>query len=78
MIKYRELTAEERTCDLYKRREKARRDQAMHQRHARQQGEQDAKFGIARNLLGMNLPLDQIVTATGLTREEVEGLNSIE
>lgn len=29
---------------------------------------------IARNLLGMNLPLEQIASATGLTREEIEGL----
>ena len=29
---------------------------------------------IAENLLGMNMPLDQILTATGLTREEVETL----
>jgi len=31
---------------------------------------------IARNLLRMNMPLDQIVTATGLTREEVENLRN--
>ena len=32
---------------------------------------------IAKNLLGMNLPIDQIVTATGLTREEVENLYAL-
>ena len=74
VIKYRELTAEERTRDLYERREKARRDQVMHQKHARQQGVQEGKAEVARNLLGMNLPLDQIVAGTGLTREEVENL----
>jgi predicted transposase/invertase (TIGR01784 family) len=40
-----------------------------------QEGEQRKAFVIARNLLGMNMPLDQIVTATGLTREEVENLD---
>jgi predicted transposase/invertase (TIGR01784 family) len=39
-------------------------------------GEQRKALDIARNLLGMNMPLDQIVTATGLTREEVEGLHT--
>jgi len=29
---------------------------------------------VARNLLRMNLPLEQIITATGLTRAEVEAL----
>jgi predicted transposase/invertase (TIGR01784 family) len=40
-----------------------------------QRGRQEGAFAIARNLLGMNMPLDQIVTATGLTREEVENLD---
>jgi predicted transposase/invertase (TIGR01784 family) len=39
------------------------------------QGEQRKAFAIARNLLGMNMPLDQIVTVTGLTREEVANLD---
>jgi predicted transposase/invertase (TIGR01784 family) len=37
--------------------------------------EDRVKLAIARNLLGMNMPLDQIVTATGLTREELEKLS---
>ncbi|MCL2009150.1 MAG: hypothetical protein FWG71_01220 [Synergistaceae bacterium] len=32
-------------------------------------------LAIALNLLGMNMPLDQVVTATGLTRKEVENLS---
>ena len=32
----------------------------------------EAIIEIAENLLEMNMALDQIVTATGLTREEVE------
>jgi predicted transposase/invertase (TIGR01784 family) len=42
---------------------------------AEDRGEQRKAFAIARNLLEMNIPLDQIVTATGLTREEVENLD---
>ena len=37
--------------------------------------EDRVKLAIARNLLGMNMPLDQIVIATGLTCEEVERLS---
>jgi predicted transposase/invertase (TIGR01784 family) len=43
--------------------------------NGRREGRQEGAFAIARNLLGMNMPLDQIVTATGLTREEVEKLD---
>ena len=39
-----------------------------------QRGEQRKALAIARNLLGMNVSIDQIVTATGLTQEEVEAL----
>ena len=38
-------------------------------------GERNRSTEIARNLLKINLPLEQIVTATGLTREEVERLH---
>ena len=38
-------------------------------------GRQEEALAIARNLFGMNMPIDQIVTATGLTRKEVENLN---
>jgi predicted transposase/invertase (TIGR01784 family) len=71
VVKFRELTADERTRDTIERQEKARRDQASREKWARKQGILD----VARNLLGMNLPLDQIVAATGLTREELEKLD---
>ena len=34
----------------------------------------ETKTDIARNLLRMNMSFDQIIAATGLTREEVEAL----
>jgi predicted transposase/invertase (TIGR01784 family) len=37
-------------------------------------GEKAKAYTIARNLLAMNMPLDQIVTATGLTVDEVKTL----
>jgi predicted transposase/invertase (TIGR01784 family) len=41
---------------------------------AEDEGEKRGRLAIARNLIEMNMPLDQIVMATGLTREEVENL----
>ena len=40
-----------------------------------QEGMQKGKITIARNLLGLNLPFDQIATATGLTIEEIKDLS---
>lgn len=72
VVKYRELTAEERTRDMYERREKARRDVAMHQKHAVKQ----SKLEIAKNLLALNMQIEQIATATGLNVEEVKNLRN--
>ena len=36
------------------------------------EGKIEERFAIARNLLSMNFPIEQIVIATGLSREEVE------
>ena len=70
VVKLRELSADERARDLYERREKERRDMVSREKWARKEGLLD----VAKNLLGMDLPLDKIVAATGLPREEVEGL----
>ena len=67
VVKFRELTADERTRDLYERREKARRDQAMFLRHT--------LFGVAQNALQMNMSFDDIARLTGLTYEEIENLS---
>ncbi len=40
-------------------------------------GKEEGKLEIARNLLKMNMSLEQIVNATGLTRQEVERLTGI-
>ena len=72
VVKLRELSADERARDLYERREKERRDIASQKRWAVKQRE----FDIAKNLLAMKMTVDQIVTATGLPRAEVESLRS--
>ena len=67
-------------------REKARHDEAQALYHAEQQGIQkgiqqgiqkgvaEEKLEIARNLLKINLPLDQIAMVTGLSQEDIKHL----
>ena len=38
----------------------------------RKEGRKEERFSIAKNLMSMNFPIEQIAVATGLTREEVE------
>jgi len=70
----KELSADERTRMLYDDREKARRDIASMVGGAEKKGRTEKAVEIARNLLKMNMPIEQIIAATGLTREEVESL----
>ena len=66
VVKLRELSADERARDLYERREKARRDENMRIR--------GTKLSIAKNLLAIGISIENIVQATGLSQEDVEGL----
>jgi predicted transposase/invertase (TIGR01784 family) len=65
-VKLRELSADEKARDMFERREKGRRDVGALVVGARAE--------IARNLINMNLPMEQVITATGLTREQIETL----
>jgi predicted transposase/invertase (TIGR01784 family) len=67
---YRHVTATDEFKEIERLRSRARHNEAAARRHARQEGILD----VARNLSKMNLPIEQIVTATGLTRAEVESL----
>lgn len=49
-------------------------DLATAEERGEHRGERKGRIEVARNLLDMNLPLEQIAGATGLTREEIEGL----
>jgi len=71
VVKFRELSADERTRDLYERREKARRDQAAREKWAFKQG----MLEVVRNLLTAGDSVDKIITVTGLTHDEIEGLH---
>ena len=66
----KELSADERTRMLYEQREIARRDMVSRMDGAKR----ERSFEIARNLLNTNLSHDEIVTATGLSLEEVKSL----
>jgi predicted transposase/invertase (TIGR01784 family) len=72
VVKFRELTADERVRDTYERQEKARRDQVMHERWAVKK----SKFEIAKSLLNLGDPIDKVIAVTGLTLEEVEKLDA--
>ena len=75
---YYTITASPEFREIERLREKARHDEAQALYHAKlegiQQGASDRNIEIARNLLKINLPLEQIATATGLTTEEIENL----
>jgi len=70
VVKLLELSADEQVRDLYERREKERRDIASLVGGARR----EERFDIARKMLVMNVQLDIIVKATGLTSEEIKDL----
>ena len=74
VVKYRELTAEERTRDMYERREKARRDMVSQQKWAIKQ----KQLEIAKNLFARNMTIEDIIEITGLSQDEVESINIIE
>jgi predicted transposase/invertase (TIGR01784 family) len=69
------VSKDERERAVYRSRRMYETDMQSNMATAEDRGEQRKAFAIARNLLGMNMPLDQIVTATGLTREEVKNLD---
>ncbi len=74
VIKFRELSADERVRDTYFRREMMRRDIASQKKRALKQRDLE----IAHKLMKMGLSDDQIVAATDLTIEEITGLREKE
>ena len=65
-----ELSADEQTRLLYEAHEKARRDEV-----SRTQGAlKTERIEFAKRLLAMDIPIEKIVEASLLTREEIENL----
>ena len=79
---YYTITASTEFREVERLREKARHDEAQALHHAKQEGRREGRqegisernIEIARNLLKMGLPLEQVTIATGLERTEIEDL----
>ena len=71
------ISQDERERAIFRSRRKFQMDHASDIATAEDAGEKRKAIEIARNLLNMNMPLDQIVTATGLTQNEVENLRNV-
>ena len=69
-----ELSQDERTRLLAESREKLQWDIAVKMREADKKGWEKGRLDVTRNLLRMGLPLEKIMEATGLTREEIQSL----
>ena len=74
VVTLRRLSADEQARDMYERREKALRDIDSRERFARAEGETAKAYTIASNLLSIDMPIDKIISVTGLTREQIESL----
>ncbi|MCL1793959.1 MAG: Rpn family recombination-promoting nuclease/putative transposase [Oscillospiraceae bacterium] len=72
VVRLMELSNDERMRLLYESRQKMEWDIQSRERGAIKTREHE----IAKNLLSMDMPIDKIVTATGLTREEIEELQT--
>ena len=69
---YRQVTATDKFKEIERIRSRTRHNETSALRHAKN----EEKTDIARNLMKMNMPIEQISTATGLTRAEVEALRA--
>ena len=82
VCKYMELTEDEVIRMLAEENEKAWKDRQAEIKYAKEEGkaegraegEHNRNIEIAKNLLGMFIPIDQIKKATGLSKEEIEKL----
>jgi len=72
-----ELNQDAEARALFEGREKQRRDNAAFQRRARMEGREEGRqegiFGVAKKMLEMNMSVEDIIKATGLTIEEIKG-----
>jgi predicted transposase/invertase (TIGR01784 family) len=72
------ISQDERERAIYLSRKKYQMDMesnlATARDNGRAEGRLEGSLAIARNLLSLDIPIDKIITATGLTREEVENL----
>jgi predicted transposase/invertase (TIGR01784 family) len=74
VCKYKQLTTDERIRMIAENEEKAWKDRQAELDYAMNEGRYNQKIEIAKNLLDMFIPVDQIKKATGLSKEEIEKL----
>lgn len=72
------ISKNEKELAIYRNRKIAQADQESNRVTLIHNAETAKALLIARNLLKMNIPIEQIIEATGLTREEIEGLRGAE
>ena len=68
------LANDKEVLRLYHMREMAQIDYNSGMRKAKDEGKIERNIAIARNLLEMNMPHDQIAKATGLRLKEIDSL----
>jgi len=71
---YRHITVTPEFREMERLRSKARHDEAQALYNAERKARVEEKFDIAKKMMNRNRPINEIVEDTGLTREEVEGL----
>jgi len=78
VVVLKELSNDERTRMITEAREKARRDEASRvnsaEKRGREEGRREKAIAVARKLLKLNMPIDEIAEATGLSCEEIKTL----
>ena len=77
ILKLLKLSADEQARDMFERREKGQRDFNSFVYDAEQKGLAESQKTIALKLIGRGRPIEEIIEDTGLSREEIEALQSI-
>lgn len=72
--KLQHLCSDEDTMKLYLERERSLHERANMVNSAEERGENRKAVEIAKNLLNMNIPIESIIVATGLTVEQINKL----
>lgn len=65
------LSSDEESMRIYYERERSLHERANMISSAEEKGKKDKAIEIAKNLVNMKIPVDQIILATGLTEEEI-------
>ncbi len=73
---YERFNADDELVTLYEAREKRLHDEATRLYVAKQEGLEQGREQVAQKLKALGLAVDLIEQATGLTREQIEGLSS--